>query len=82
MQSQKVSDQCGVSAVRPEPFDHSSPGVFTLIKARSLLFPEQFDAGLAGGFYDIRQQGMSEPPQFMQQPLLRISQAHLVWNIS
>jgi hypothetical protein len=59
----KVSDQCGVSFVRPEPVDHSSAGVSSLIKTRSPLSPEQFQAGLAGGFSDILQQGTSKLSQ-------------------
>ena len=63
-QSQKVSDQCGVSLVRPGPVDHSSTGVSSLVKTRSPLFPGEFHAGLAGGFCDILQQGTSKPSQF------------------
>ena len=63
-QSQNVSDQCGVSLVRPGPVDHSSTGVSSLEKTRSPLFPEQFHAGLAGGFCDVLQQGTSKRSQF------------------
>ena len=50
--------------VRPGPVDHSSTAVSSLVKTRSPLFPEQFHAGLAGGFCDILQQGTSKPSQF------------------
>jgi len=82
MQSQKVSDQCGVSPIRPESFDYSRARLSSLIKDSLSSFLGTVSCRLAGRFYDIRQQGMYKLPKFAQQPFLRMSRAHLFWNIS
>ena len=81
-QSQKVSDQCSVSAVRPEPFDHSSAGVSSLIKARSPPLPEQFNSGFSRRILRYLMHGIERTSPICATAFPTNKPGSSLWNIS